>query len=99
MGMATIAGPLTDLLQKNAFTWTDLATSAFLILKSSLTSAPILHLPDFSKPFIIETNASGQGIGAALLQDNHLICYYSNLPLECNMLRFMFENCLLLLKQ
>ena len=47
-----------------------------------LTSSPILALPDWSKPFILDTDASDVGIGAALLQihqdgSEHAICYAS----------------------
>lgn len=74
---ASIAGPLTDLLRKDAFNWTDTQVQAFEQLKDLLSSTPILRLPDFSKPFIIETDASGTGIGAVLSQDKHPLAYFS----------------------
>lgn len=40
-------------------------------------SAPVLRLPDFTQPFTIETDASRGGIGAVLLQNEHLIAYIS----------------------
>lgn len=72
-----IAGPLTDLLKKDAFHWSDVATEAFNALKKCVTSAPVLTLPDFTKTFYIDTDASGVGIGAVLSQDNHPIAYFS----------------------
>ena len=38
-------------------------------MKELLTQAPILRLSDFSKPFIVQTDAADTGVGAALLQD------------------------------
>ena len=72
-----IAAPLTKLLQKNGFHWGDDATAAFESLKQAMISVPVLALPDFSLPFIIETNASGTGLGAVLSQNNRPIAYFS----------------------
>nr|KYP66539.1 Retrovirus-related Pol polyprotein from transposon 297 family [Cajanus cajan] len=69
-----IAAPLTELLKKEkAFKWTEETAVAFQKLKQALMSAPVLRLPDFKQPFTIETDASGGGIGAVLLQNGHPI--------------------------
>lgn len=52
-----IAAPLTQLLQKNAFTWSEAATDAFNQLKRAMVTIPVLALPDFSKTFIIKMDA------------------------------------------
>ena len=68
-GFATIAKPLHRLTEKGAnFTWTDACSEAFATLKTKLTSTPILAFPDFSGEFILDTDASGTGIGAVLSQ-------------------------------
>jgi hypothetical protein len=73
-----IARPLTDLLKKAVvFVWTQVHDTAFQTLKQALTSAPILALPNFDKPFTIEIDASSKGIVAVLLQDNHPLSYVS----------------------
>ncbi|KAF5778414.1 putative nucleotidyltransferase, Ribonuclease H [Helianthus annuus] len=74
---ASIAGPLSDLLKKDQFVWTSLQEEAFCKLKTLLSTTPVLRLPDFSKPFTVETDASGTGIGAILSQDKQPIAYYS----------------------
>ncbi|XP_068648779.1 uncharacterized mitochondrial protein AtMg00860-like [Aristolochia californica] len=61
-----IAAPLKNLLKRNAFTWTEITDFSFQQLKQSLASAPVLQLPNFEDPFVIECDASGGGIGSVL---------------------------------
>jgi hypothetical protein len=76
--IGVISKPLTELLKKHTvFVWTSIHTSSFEALKKALSEAPVLALPDFSKPFAIETDASGTGIGAVLLQSGHPLAYIS----------------------
>jgi len=64
-----IAKPLTIFTKKNTkFEWTTEQQKAFNILKEKLTTALVLHHPDFARQFIIATNASDYAIGAVLSQ-------------------------------
>ena len=76
-GYGTISKPLTALLKKEQFKWTEDAEEAFQQLKFAMTSPPVLALPDFSQPFIVETDAFGRGIGAVLMQGGHPLAYIS----------------------
>ena len=59
------------------FKWSIDQTKAFETLKDKLIKAPLLVLPNFSKTFEIEFDASSVGIGAVLLQEDHPIAYFS----------------------
>ena len=77
---STLASPLNELVKKNlTFTWGERQEQAFSLLKEKLTMAPVLGLPDFSKTFELECDASrvGVGVGAVLLQGGHPIVYFS----------------------
>jgi hypothetical protein len=73
-----ISQPLTNLLKKNSlFIWTTSHDAAFVTLKQALVSAPVLFLPNFARPVIIETDARDVGIGAVLVQDGHPLAFLS----------------------
>ena len=75
-GFAQTAAPLHQLTaeisvkgkEKNSECWNGKCQKAFNDLCTALTTAPVLAYPDFSKPFIVETDASDKGIGAVLFQ-------------------------------
>ena len=50
---------LTDCFRKGNFFWDEVAEQAFQSLKRVMTNLPVLALPDFSREFIVETDASG----------------------------------------
>lgn len=73
-----ISRPLTSLLKKHqTFLWSDQAEQAFQILRQKMVQALVLAMPDFSKQFVLETDACDVGIGAVLMQDHHPLAYLS----------------------
>ncbi|GJV92698.1 retrotransposable element Tf2 [Tanacetum coccineum] len=74
---ASLSKPLTQLLKKNAFKWAQEAQLSFEALKKAMMEAPVLGLLDFNEPFVIETYASGVGLGALLQQKGHPNAYLS----------------------
>ena len=94
-GFANIACPLYDVLGKEVKIGpVDLspeAWEAMSILKRKIQSVPILVFPDFDKPFLLETDASKEGLGVVLSQKQSDGCYHpvtfrscSLTPLEKN---------------
>jgi hypothetical protein len=77
-GFSKIAKPLTELLKKNQrFVWTAKCDSSFIELKSRLTTAPVLVLPDIHKSFNIYCDASRRGIGCVLMEEGKVVAYAS----------------------
>ena len=88
---ATIAGPLHDVIVQVGASiskkkvsvleeWNSRCQSASENLKEKLGSAPVLSFPDFTLPFIVEIDASIEGLGAVLSQKQEsrtLIAYAS----------------------
>jgi hypothetical protein len=72
-----ISKPLTKLLKKNNFVWREGALEAFQNLKKALCETSILALPDFTKPFVLETDACDTGIGAVLSQEGRPLTFMS----------------------
>ena len=78
-----VAAPLTSLLKKDRkFLWSEMQEIAFQRIKAILMNAPVLHVADCNKQFVLSTDASDVGIGAVLQQEDgigvlHPIAYFS----------------------
>ncbi|XP_076859481.1 uncharacterized protein LOC143512733 [Brachyhypopomus gauderio] len=78
-----VVAPMSNLLCKNVpFVWSPACQRSFEAVKSLLISAPVLAAPDYDRPFKLEVDASGTGIGAVLVQEDmfgvdHPTCYFS----------------------
>ena len=66
---SSIAQPLYNLTRKDTpFDWNSDCAAVYQQLKNRLTQAPVLAYPQFGKDFLLETDASGVGLGAVLSQ-------------------------------
>ena len=77
---AKLAAPISNFLSnKKEFKWFAKQQCAFDTLKQLLTSAPVLNLPDYSKPFRIDlaADASDVAVGAELSQNGQPVAFYS----------------------
>ena len=82
---AHLAARMSDLTRKdspNQVIWTPQLQEDFRKLKDLLTAKPILTCPDYSKPFLLQTDASERGIGAVLSQKDsnnqeHPVAFFS----------------------
>ena len=67
--------------------WGEAQQQAFDELKKKLTLAPVLACPDFTKPFVLQTNASDDGLGAMLTQtvnDKERVIAYASRSLSAS---------------
>ena len=70
--------PLIELLKKGVtWDWGIVCEAAFQELKNAMMRDPVLALPDISKPFEVQTDASDFALGGVLLQEGHPIAYES----------------------
>jgi hypothetical protein len=75
---STIIAPLNELTNKYiVFKWSEPQENVFHELKKRLNEAPLLVLPDFTKTFEVECDASGTGIGGVLMQERKPVAYFS----------------------
>ena len=72
-----IASPLTNLLKNDSFSCNARAAEAFESLTKAMIFALVLALPNFKKPFTLETNAFELSMGTILSQNDHPIAYFS----------------------
>ncbi|XP_052203138.1 uncharacterized protein LOC127808607 [Diospyros lotus] len=72
-----IARPLTQLLKKDKFQWTNDADHAFATLKQAMTCTPVLAMPDFAQQIEVHTDTSNIGIGAVLVQQGRPVAFLS----------------------
>ena len=80
---SSLSAPLVALTKKGSkFLWGEGQNNAFNALKHHICTAPILAYPQFDRPFVLQTDASDKGLGAALTQfdpnnKEHVIAYAS----------------------
>jgi hypothetical protein len=78
LDFSTIAAPLHGLTKNGVpFQWGPAQQQGFDAVKSKLTQAPLLQLPDFEKTFELECDASGIGIGGVLIQGGKPVAFFS----------------------
>jgi hypothetical protein len=87
-----IAAPLTALLKNNYFTWTPATAQDFQTLKMAMCTTPVLTLPDFTKTFVLECDASGKGIGVVLMQEGRPLAFTSKQLSKRNMGKSIYEK-------
>jgi hypothetical protein len=87
-----IEAPLTTLLKKETFSWTQATTKSFEKLKEAMCTTLVLATPGFTKTFILECDASGHGIGAFLMQEGSPLAFEKNQLKGKNLLKPVWEN-------
>ena len=69
---------MTKLTRKDVkYNWVDACHKSFDELKGRLTSAPVLALPNGRDGFVVYSDASRQGLGCVLMQNDRVIAYAS----------------------
>lgn len=76
-GYGIICKSLFAALKNDGFSWGEEQKMAFENIKTAMSSAPVIALPDYSQPFVLEADASGYGLGAVLMQGGRPISFMS----------------------
>jgi len=87
-----IATPLIALLKNNSFTWNPVADEAFQTLKMALCTTSFLALPDFTKTFVLECDASRKGISTVLMQEGWPLAFNNKQMSERNFGKSIYEK-------
>jgi hypothetical protein len=95
-GYASLTRPLVELTRATVpYAWGEAQQRAFEQVKFCLLSAPVLVMPDWSKPFTVTCDASGFASGAVLMQDGHPVAYASRKFNEAEVRKSPYERELL----
>ena len=70
-GYPKFTAPLTDLTKKGSFNWNGEDEQHFQNMKAIMSNCLVLALHDFSKPFVMKCDASGEGIGVVPMQEGN----------------------------
>ena len=76
--LSKVSEPLRKLTENNVmFTWDNPQEEAFQVIKSMISSAPLLKYYDVASETIIQCDASESGLGTTLLQEGQLVAFAS----------------------
>jgi hypothetical protein len=87
-----IVTPLTTLLKNNSFSWTPTTAQSFQTLKMAMCTTPALALPNFTKTFVLEYDASGKGIGVVLMQEGRPLAFTNKQISKQNLAKSIYEK-------
>jgi hypothetical protein len=91
-GFSQLGAPLIDLTKKGDFHQTEASHSTFEKMKEVMSTCLVLALLDFSHPFVLECDASREGIGVVLMQGGHPIVFESRKLSESERLYSIYDK-------
>jgi hypothetical protein len=87
-----IATPLTTLLKKETFYWTQATTKYFEKIKEAMCTTHVLATLDFTNFFIVECDASDRAIGIVLMQEGMPLAFESKQIKRKNLVKPIYEK-------
>jgi hypothetical protein len=91
-GFSQLGAPLIDLTKHGAFVWIDESQKSFDHMKEVMGTCLVLALTYFTLPFVLECDASGEGIEAVLMQAGHPIVFESRKLSQPERLYFIYDK-------